>query len=192
MLTRITAVEARLFFREPGVWLLTILLPTIVLVVVGSLFGDRGGPRARRSPLDRHLRAIDGRHDPRHPRREHAAGPPREVPREGRPPPAVDDARGPVVAADRPAHRQHGRRGRQRGHPHRGRERRVRDPVPAGPARVRRGVRARHVGAVRPGPPGRRRGAHPGHGHAPCSCRCSPSSCSSVGYTCRDRCCPTS
>ena len=44
MLTRITAVEARLFFREPGVWLLTILLPTIVLVVVGSLFGTEADP----------------------------------------------------------------------------------------------------------------------------------------------------
>ena len=29
------AVETKLFFREPGVWLLAILLPTIVLVVVG-------------------------------------------------------------------------------------------------------------------------------------------------------------
>ncbi len=28
MLTKITAVEAKLFFREPGTWLLTILLPT--------------------------------------------------------------------------------------------------------------------------------------------------------------------
>jgi ABC-2 type transport system permease protein len=50
MLTRITAVEAKLFFREPGVWLLTILLPTFVLVVVGLLFGttpdpDLGGRR---------------------------------------------------------------------------------------------------------------------------------------------------
>jgi ABC-2 type transport system permease protein len=44
MLTKITAVEARLFFREPGVWLLTILLPTIVLVVVGSLFGTEADP----------------------------------------------------------------------------------------------------------------------------------------------------
>ncbi len=32
MLTKITAVEAKLFFREPGAWLLTILLPTVVLV----------------------------------------------------------------------------------------------------------------------------------------------------------------
>ena len=39
MLTKLTAVEAKLFFREPGVWLLTILLPTFVLVVVGLLFG---------------------------------------------------------------------------------------------------------------------------------------------------------
>ena len=44
MLTKITAVEAKLFFREPGVWLLTILLPTFVLVVVGSLFGTEADP----------------------------------------------------------------------------------------------------------------------------------------------------
>lgn len=39
MLTKIMVVEARMFFREPAVWLLTILLPTFVLVVVGLLFG---------------------------------------------------------------------------------------------------------------------------------------------------------
>ena len=44
MLTKITAVEAKLFFREPGVWLLTILLPTFVLVVVGLLFGGEPDP----------------------------------------------------------------------------------------------------------------------------------------------------
>ncbi len=44
MLTKITAVEARLFLREPGVWLLTILLPTIVLVVVGLIFGVAPDP----------------------------------------------------------------------------------------------------------------------------------------------------
>jgi ABC-2 type transport system permease protein len=45
MLTKITAVETRLFFREPGIWLLTILLPTIVLVVVGLLFGGHPDPQ---------------------------------------------------------------------------------------------------------------------------------------------------
>ena len=50
MLTKIMVVEAKLFFREPAVWLLTILLPTFVLIVVGSLFGgdpdpDLGGRR---------------------------------------------------------------------------------------------------------------------------------------------------
>jgi ABC-2 type transport system permease protein len=44
MLTKITAVEARLFIREPGMWLLTILLPTFVLVVVGLLFGGEPDP----------------------------------------------------------------------------------------------------------------------------------------------------
>ena len=73
MLTRTVAVEAKLFFREPGVWLLAILLPTFVLVVVGCLFGTEPGPGPRRAALDRHLRAIDGRHDAGGPRRQHAA-----------------------------------------------------------------------------------------------------------------------
>src|ERR1700730_16414445 len=44
MLTRLIKTETRLFFREPGVWPLTILLPTIVLVVVGLLFGTEADP----------------------------------------------------------------------------------------------------------------------------------------------------
>ena len=44
MLTRLIKVETRLFFREPGVWPLTILLPTIVLVVVGLIFGTKPDP----------------------------------------------------------------------------------------------------------------------------------------------------
>lgn len=44
MLTRLTVVEARLFFREPGMWLVSILLPTIILVVVGLLFGTDADP----------------------------------------------------------------------------------------------------------------------------------------------------
>ena len=44
MLKSLTLSETRLFFREPGVWLLTILLPTIVLVAVGLLFGTEPDP----------------------------------------------------------------------------------------------------------------------------------------------------
>lgn len=44
MLKTMTAAETRLFFREPGVWLLTILLPTIVLVIVGLIFGVQPDP----------------------------------------------------------------------------------------------------------------------------------------------------
>ena len=44
MLTKILVVEAKLFFREPAVWLLTILLPTFVLVIVGLLFGRDPDP----------------------------------------------------------------------------------------------------------------------------------------------------
>ena len=44
MLTKLTLVETRLFFREPGVWLLAILLPTIVLVIVGLIFGVAPDP----------------------------------------------------------------------------------------------------------------------------------------------------
>ena len=44
MFTKILAVEAKLFFREPGVWMLTILLPTIIIVVIGLLFGLKADP----------------------------------------------------------------------------------------------------------------------------------------------------
>jgi ABC-2 type transport system permease protein len=38
-LAKVTSVEAKLFFREPGTWIVAVLLPTIVLVVIGLLFG---------------------------------------------------------------------------------------------------------------------------------------------------------
>ena len=44
MLTNIIRTETRLFFREPGIWPLTILLPTIVLVIVGLVFGVEPDP----------------------------------------------------------------------------------------------------------------------------------------------------
>ena len=44
MLHHMIRAETRLFFREPGVWLLTILLPTIVLVAVGLVFGVEPDP----------------------------------------------------------------------------------------------------------------------------------------------------
>ena len=44
MLQHMITAETRLFFREPGVWLLTILLPTIVLVAVGLVFGVEADP----------------------------------------------------------------------------------------------------------------------------------------------------
>ena len=44
MLKSLTLNETRLFFREPGVWLLTIMLPTIVLVAVGLMFGTEPDP----------------------------------------------------------------------------------------------------------------------------------------------------
>lgn len=44
MLTKIIRTETKLFFREPGIWPLTILLPTIVLVIVGLVFGVEPDP----------------------------------------------------------------------------------------------------------------------------------------------------
>jgi ABC-2 type transport system permease protein len=38
-LAKVTFIEAKLFFREPGTWIVAVLLPTIVLLVVGLLFG---------------------------------------------------------------------------------------------------------------------------------------------------------
>jgi ABC-2 type transport system permease protein len=40
-LRAITTVEAKLFVREPATWLIAVLLPTIVLLVVGLVFGPR-------------------------------------------------------------------------------------------------------------------------------------------------------
>lgn len=37
-LSRITLVEAKLFVREPAAWLAAVLLPTIVLLAIGTLF----------------------------------------------------------------------------------------------------------------------------------------------------------
>ena len=37
-LAKITAVEARLLFREPGTWIIGLLLPAIVLLVIGLIF----------------------------------------------------------------------------------------------------------------------------------------------------------
>src|SRR5262245_7843138 len=37
-LAKITAVEAKLFFRETGTWIVAVLLPTFILVAIGSIF----------------------------------------------------------------------------------------------------------------------------------------------------------
>lgn len=50
-LMRLTAVELKLFFREPATWFLTLVLPTLILVLVGAIPGlreadaDLGGRR---------------------------------------------------------------------------------------------------------------------------------------------------
>src|SRR4029453_10880188 len=38
-LRKITAVEAKLFLREPGTWIVGLLLPTLILLAVGFVFG---------------------------------------------------------------------------------------------------------------------------------------------------------
>src|SRR4051794_33343398 len=47
-LTRIMVVETKLFFRETSTWIVSLLLPTLILVVLGSIHipGEgAGGPR---------------------------------------------------------------------------------------------------------------------------------------------------
>jgi ABC-2 type transport system permease protein len=41
-LVKITTVETKLFFREPGTWIVAVLLPTIILVIVGLIVGSQG------------------------------------------------------------------------------------------------------------------------------------------------------
>jgi ABC-2 type transport system permease protein len=40
-LARITAVEAKLFFRETGTWIISLLLPSIILVALGAIAAVR-------------------------------------------------------------------------------------------------------------------------------------------------------
>lgn len=40
-LAKITAVEAKLFFRDPAAWIVSLLLPTFILVILGALPGLR-------------------------------------------------------------------------------------------------------------------------------------------------------
>jgi ABC-2 type transport system permease protein len=37
-LKKLTVIEAKLLFREPGIWLIGILLPSVVLLVIGVIF----------------------------------------------------------------------------------------------------------------------------------------------------------
>ena len=37
-LAKVITVEAKLFYREPGTWIVAVLLPTIILVAIGLLF----------------------------------------------------------------------------------------------------------------------------------------------------------
>ena len=75
-------------------WLAAIALPTVILLIFGSIFGpQRPRSRARRPALHRRVRAVARRDhggDARHPG---AAHPPRDLPREGRASTPLDHAR---------------------------------------------------------------------------------------------------
>ena len=89
-LAKITAVEARLLLREPGTWIVGLLLPAFVLVVIGLIFGPHEtGAGARRPALHRPAGTVDGRHQPGDAGDQHDAGASRRVPGAGRPAPAV-------------------------------------------------------------------------------------------------------
>ena len=151
-LAKITAVEAKLFLREPGHLIIGLLLPDVVLVVIGVIFAPHEPePGARRASASStcsapsmvviSLATLGIQTMP---------APAREVPRARRPAPAVDDAgrARPLLlvaqlvdqhrVAIGGAGRAHGRR--QPGVP---------DPAAAAPARLRGRVPARDVVAVR-------------------------------------------
>ena len=50
-LRTLIATEAKLLFRDPITWLAAIALPSVVLLIFGSLFAPRAGSRARRPAL---------------------------------------------------------------------------------------------------------------------------------------------
>ena len=137
-------------FREPITWLAAIALPTVILLIFGiDLRADGARSGARRPALHRGVRPVAGRDHGRDPRHPDAADPPRDLPREGRAAPAVDDARPPAPAARRPAGDLHGHRGHRPGPAGRRRQRRLRGPAAPPAAVLRRRVPAGDGIAVR-------------------------------------------
>ena len=180
---------------RPVTWLAAIALPTVILLIFGSMFGP-----PEPDPALGGLRFIDvfvpslvvitvgtlGI--------QTLPDPARDLPREGRPAPPVDDAGPPAPAPARRAARHLPRHGRRRASsllivvgP-----RRVRRPAAPPTRRLRRGVRARHGRRCSRSASCWRPWRRPPAWRRPSRSRCSSSSCSSAASTCRVRCCPTS
>ena len=88
-----SVTEAKLVFREPITWLAAIALPTVILLIFGNdVRADGARSGARRPALHRGVRPVAGRDHRRDARHPDAADPARDLPREGRAAPAVDDA----------------------------------------------------------------------------------------------------
>ena len=129
--------EAKLVFREPITWLAAIALPTVILLIFGNdLRADGARSGARRPALHRGVRPVARRDHGRDARDPDPADPPRDLSREGRAAPAVDDARPPAPAARGPAGDLHGHRGHRPGPAGRRRQRRLRCPAAPPAART--------------------------------------------------------
>ena len=96
--------EAKLLLRDPITWLAAIALPSVVLLIFGSVFAphrpdpELGGQRWIDLFVPSLLVITLGNAWP-----PDAADPPGDVPREGRPSAAVDHAGAPGQVADRAA-----------------------------------------------------------------------------------------
>ena len=131
-----TLAETKLFLRDYATWGAAVILPTVILVILGLIFGNAPERVLRRTGVPRRLHAVARGAHRRDAQREHDDDPPCNVSREGHPSPAVD---GPG-SAGRAARRRAGgqpRRGDRRGRPAGDRgERRIRRAVAAEPRSV--------------------------------------------------------
>ena len=90
-LAAMTRTETKLFLREPVIWGAAVILPTVVLVILGAIFGNTPQPELGGQGFLDPVHAFPPRDHARDADRQHVHVPDGRVPREGRAPAAVDD-----------------------------------------------------------------------------------------------------